>query len=421
MLRNTLTTVALAAVLTLAAVLAPTTAAVAGPKVENGAEPNQPVQTMPMTELWRIGGLDDEENLLGVINKVFRDDAGQLYLLDIQLTEVQVYDSEGLFVRTLGKRGDGPGELRFVTDALILPDGNVGLVQPFPGKIVKVDLAGLPAGELRPGGDDPTAGGFFAIRSAASVGSELVISGLKISRGENSRTALNFIGQINDDGSEGPHYAEMTNVREFGNSRIVEKTEFFPHVNGWTLTPDGRIVVAPARNEYRLEVYAPDGSGLMTITRQYESVKRTGAELERAKGMMMPWRRRNRNNIDFVMEATEPDILQFHVAADGRLWVLPSRGTRNQAAGVHSTWDVFDTAGNFERQVAFACDADGQQDAIFFPGGDLVVVVKEHKEALWAFQGRGAENPEDEPEDLEASPLEVICFRIDPGLGQAKE
>lgn len=402
-------------------VLVMASAVTAAPVVNNGAEPAGPIQEMPMTELWRIGGLDDEENLLGVINKVFSDDAGQIYLLDIQLTEVQVYDSDGEYVRSLGKRGDGPGELRFVTDALLLPDGNVGLVQPFPGKIVKVDREGLPAGELRPGGDDPTEGGFFAIRSANSVGSELVISGLKISRGENSRTALNFIGQIGLDGSEGAHYAEMTSVREFGNSRIVEKDEFFPHVNGWALAADGRVIVAPERNEYRFEVYDADGTSLMTITRQYESVRRTSAELERAKGLMMPWRRRNRGNIDFVMEATEPDIMQFHVAEDGRLWVLPSSGVRNQPAGVHSTWDVFNVEGKFERQVAFTCDADGLQDALFFPGGDLVVVIKEHKEAMWAFQGRGADNPEAESDDLEASPLEVICYRIAPGLGHAQE
>ncbi len=399
----------------------PLAALAAAPEVNNGAEPTQPVQTMPMEELWRIGGLDDDENLLGVVNKVFSDDEGQLYLLDIQLTEVQVFDAEGMYVRSLGKRGDGPGELRFVTDALILPDGTVGLVQAFPGKIVKVDREGVPAGELRPGGDDPTKGGFFAVRSAAAVGDELVISGLKISRGEKSRTATNFIGQIGLDGSEGQHYLEMVNTREFGNRSVVEKDEFFPHENGWALSPDGDVVIAPLRNEYRLEVHAPDGTLRLVITRQYESLKRTEADLERAKAMMMPWRRRNRSSIEFAMEPTEPDIVQFHVADDGRIWVLPSRGERDQPEGVHSTWDVFTADGNFERQVAFACDADGQQDALFFPGGDLVVVVKEHKEALWAFQARGADNPDEEAEEAEPSPLEVICYRISPTLGRATE
>ena len=396
--------------------------ALAAPEVNNGAEPSHPAQTMPMEELWRIGGLDDDENLLGVVNKVFTDDEGQLYLLDIQLTEVQVFDTEGMYVRSLGKRGDGPGELRFVTDALILPDGNVGLVQPFPGKIVKVDRQGIPAGEVRPGGDDPTKGGFFAVRSAAAVGDELVISGLKISRGENSRTATNFIGQLKMDGAEGQHYIEMVNTRDFGNQSIVEKDEFFPHENGWTLAPDGRVIIAPARNEYRLVVHAASGAPELVITRQYDSLKRTSADLERAKAMMMPWRRRNRGNIDFVMEPTEPDIMQFHVADDGHIWVLPSRGVRDQADGVHSTWDVFTPEGEFARQVAFVCDADGQKDALFFPGGDLVVVVKEHKEALWAFQARGAENPDDEEsEEIEASPLEVICYRISPTLVPAAE
>ncbi len=395
--------------------------AMAAPEVNNGATPAQPTVTMPMEELWRIGGLDDEDNLLGVINKVLADEAGQLYLLDIQLTEVQVFDTEGEYVHSLGKRGDGPGELRFVTDALFMPDGTLGLVQPFPGKIVKVDLEGVPAGELRPGGDDPTEGGFFAIRSAAAVGDQMVISGLKISRGENSRTADNFIGQLAADGSEGARYAEMVNVRDFGSRQVVEKDEFFPHVNGWTLTNDGRVIVAPLRNEYRLEVHAPNGAVQLVITREYESVKRTAVEVEKAEGLMMPWRRRNRGNIDFVMESTEPDILQFHATDDGRIWVLPSRGVRDQAPGVHSTWDVFDAAGNFVQQVAFACDADGLQDALFFPGGDLVVVVKEHTEALWAFQGRGVDNPDADIEETEASPLEVICYRISPSLGRTTE
>ncbi len=393
----------------------------AAPAVHNGAVPAQPLQTMALTELWRVGGLDDDENLLGVVSQVLSDQAGNIYLLDTQLTEVQVYDSQGLYQRSLGKRGDGPGELRFVSGALFLPDGTLGLVQPFPGKIVKVDLDGVPAGELRPGGDDPTKGGFFALRAAASVGDEIVISGTKISRGEDSRTATHFIGSLAADGSEGPHFAEKTNVRNFGNRRVVERDEFFPHEHGWALAPDGRVVVAPERNAYRLEIHTPDGGLERVITREYESVKRTDEDLARAKSLMMPWRRRNRSRIDFVMESTEPDLVQFRVADDGRLWVLPSRGIRNQPAGVHSTWDVFDAAGHFERQVAFACEADGQQDAIFFPGGDLVVVVREYRDALQAFQGRGAPGEETEPAEAETSPLEVICYRIAPALEPATD
>jgi hypothetical protein len=130
--------------------------------------------------------------------------------------------------------------------------------------------------------------------------------------------------------------------------------------------------------------------------------------------MMMPFRRRNRNAIKLVMEPTEPDILDIRLDARGQLWVLPSRGIREQDEGIHSTWDVFDSSGAFVRQMAIACEGDGRKDALFFPGGDLVVLVREHADAFYAFRGRGADNPEAEEEDADVRPLEVICYLIAP-------
>jgi len=384
------------------------------PVVENGTEPTAGRQVMQLEELWRIGGEEDEDNLLGVIDRVLVDDDGNLYLLDIQLVEVQVFDPDGEYVRSLGKQGDGPGELRNARDLLFLPDGTVGLVQGFPGRIVKVDLAGLPAGELRPGGNDPSAGGFFALRSATSAGDRLVLGGAKITRGENSRTATNFLAAFDQDGNEGVRYLESVNVRDFGRMEFSEKGEFFPGQGGWALADGGRLYVAPARNEYRIEVYGPDGVPERTITRKYESWRRTPIEAERAREMMMPFRRRNRNAIKLVMEPTERDILDIRLDRQGQLWVLPSRGIREQDEGIHSTWDVFDSSGAFVRQMAIACEGDGQKDSLFFPGGGLVVLVREHADAVYAFRGRGADNPEAEEEDADVRPLEVVCYRISP-------
>jgi len=384
------------------------------PVFANGDQPAEGRVTVQLEEMWRIGGEDDEETLLGVVNQVLTDDGGNIYLLDIQLVEVQVFDPEGSYVRSLGKRGDGPGEVRNAFGALFLPDGNLGLIQGFPGRIVKVDLEGLPAGEMRPGGDDPSAGGFFVLRSAASVGNQLVLGGMKITRGDNSRTANHFIAVHGPDGLETARYMEKTTVRDFARLEISEKKEFFPVQGGWALGQDGRVYVGPARNEYKIDIYGAGGDHQKTITRKYTSWKRTSAEKERARELMMPFRRRNRNSINVVVEPTERDILSMRMGPEGNLWVLPSRGTREQEEGIHSTWDVFDSSGSFVRQVAFACEGDGQKDTLFFPGGGLAVLVREHAEAMFAFLGRGADNPEDQDEDAEARPLEVICYKILP-------
>jgi hypothetical protein len=349
---------------------------------------------------------------LGVIDQVLADAEGNVYLLDIQLAEVQVFDPEGQYLRSLGKRGDGPGEIRNVSGALFLPDGTLGLVQAFPGRIVKVDLDGLPAGELRPGGDDPSSGGFFALRSSAAVGNHLVLGGARITRGESSRTATNFLSAHGPDGAETVRYLEKISVREFGRLEISEKDEFFPGRGGWALAEDGRVYVAPARNEYRIDVYGPGGELERSFSRPYESWKRTDAETARAREMMTPFRRRNRNAINIVVQPTERDILDIRLDRQGQVWVLPSRGVREQAEGIHSTWDVFASTGAFTRQVAFMCEGDGQKDTLFFPGGGLAVLVKEHSEAMFAFRGRGADNPEQDEPDAAVRPLEVICYRI---------
>ena len=100
---------------------------------------------MELEEIWRIGGEDDEDVLLGIITRALVDEEDNIYLLDQQLSEVQVFSSDGEYMKTLGREGSGPGEVTRPGDFLFMPDGTLGLVQIFPGKIVKVDLNGVPA------------------------------------------------------------------------------------------------------------------------------------------------------------------------------------------------------------------------------------------------------------------------------------
>ena len=73
-----------------------------------------------------IGELDGpEEYLFGTIRSFAVDDYRNVYVLDTQAQHVQVFDSAGTYVRTLGGRGEGPGELSSATSVATLPDGRV--------------------------------------------------------------------------------------------------------------------------------------------------------------------------------------------------------------------------------------------------------------------------------------------------------
>lgn len=367
-----------------------------------------------LEEQWRIGGADDEENILGVISEVLADDQGRLYLLDLQLVEVMVYDAEGEYLLSLGQAGEGPGEIRRPAGMIFMPDGTLGLVQAFPGKVVQVRLDGNPAGEYHPGGADPASGGFFALQGARCRGGSLVFSGGRMSRGEGRMTADQFVAHFDEKGAETARYHGQTQVREFRQQEVSEKDQFFPH-DTWDLGLDGRVFIAESRNDYAISVYSPDGQIERTITRPYESYKRNETEKQEARAGVMPWRRRNRRAMNIVVEPTDRDIRRLHVAEDGRLWVLSSRSLRDQPAGVHSTWDVFDTAGRFAQTVSLHCEGRAPEDRIFFAGEDRAVLVRRYAEALKAFRGSSApQETTGEAEILDTEPLEVIVYRLKP-------
>ena len=58
---------------------------------------------------------------LGDVDAVAADSRGNIYILDGTTQEIQVFDAEGGFVRTLGGRGQGPGEFREALGPAIAP------------------------------------------------------------------------------------------------------------------------------------------------------------------------------------------------------------------------------------------------------------------------------------------------------------
>ena len=116
--------------------------------VTNPKEPMEAPATIVLQEEWRIGGdTEAEEEFFGVIAQIAMGPEGDIYLLDQQLTEVKVFSRDGEYLRTLGREGEGPGEFRRPEDMFLLPDGNVGVLQLAPGRIVKLSPQGEPMGD----------------------------------------------------------------------------------------------------------------------------------------------------------------------------------------------------------------------------------------------------------------------------------
>ena len=78
-----------------------------------------------------IGELDGpEEYLFGRIRSVAVNDDGTVYVLDQQAQHVRVFDSLGVYLETLGRRGEGPGEFTRAEAIAVLPDGRLIVRDP---------------------------------------------------------------------------------------------------------------------------------------------------------------------------------------------------------------------------------------------------------------------------------------------------
>lgn len=382
--------------------------------IRNGNTPPQGVETLQLKELWRAGGEDDEDVLFGIIGQVQVDDDGNIYLLDQQLSDVKVYSPDGEFLKTLSREGDGPGEIRSPNDMIFMPDGTLGLVQQFPGKIIKVDLEGTPAGEFLPGGADPTSGGFMALADAKSGGGNLVLGGVAISVDTEAQAQNRncFVASFDPDGKELVRYQEL-NYRWAAPAVTLKEWQMLYLWRRWNVGPNGRVLIPPVHEEYRINVYNPDGSLDRVIEREFAGWPRGGGEPSVTQTIMEAIQRgierQGLPDVKAELEEVEPAVYRINVDDQGMIWVLSSRGFREQPEGIFSTYDVFDPSGHFQRQVAVACEGDSVKDGLFFCGKDKMILVTGFVDALVAAMGGGAAEVEEEEE---AAPMEVICFKI---------
>ena len=79
--------------------------------VRNPKEPLYKNPILELTEELSLGGPDAQgDDVFGQISDVVVDEAGSLYVLDRRNDHVKVFDASGKYLRTIGRRGQGPGE-----------------------------------------------------------------------------------------------------------------------------------------------------------------------------------------------------------------------------------------------------------------------------------------------------------------------
>lgn len=67
---------------------------------------------------------ETDDLLFGSIGNLNVDGEGRIYVRDNQLLQVVVFDADGNLIKTIGRKGEGPGEFQYVRNLMVEEDGS---------------------------------------------------------------------------------------------------------------------------------------------------------------------------------------------------------------------------------------------------------------------------------------------------------
>jgi 6-bladed beta-propeller protein len=235
--------------------------------VHNPAEGLWNAQTAwSLSEEVSIGGLSGEvEYEFGQITGVDVDSEGDLYVADLQAQEVRVFNPSGVYLRTIGKPGSGPGEIGagglvgvfVIGDEVLVPDMANARINRFTLEGEPLDAATLDVLAGIPIRWDRVAHEVIAQRRTVNTDP---------SAAEDFVPTGDVVVTMNRETPEILATLPVGQSMQFTGGGIPQIKIFDPEPV-WDAGDDGGILVA-MNSAVRIEVWSPDGALQHVISRE---------------------------------------------------------------------------------------------------------------------------------------------------------
>jgi hypothetical protein len=260
------------------------------------------------------------------------DDRGFVYVMDWGDMHIKVYDAAGKFVRTIGRKGQGPGEFELPVWFSILSAGRVCIVDGNQRRVVLLNSQGEYLSMFSPEG-------FF--RSVAVDGQDRIylakwgfVEKPKLSEEMRDVPYVTSIYRTEASGKEFAHltdvFGESVPMKSLSSGGVVMTTGLYAVV--WNVNRQGRIY-ALYNEKYSINAHGPDGQIEFSFGRAYKPVKNTFTKGPFAQKKYLPVFGESNHTIVFD--------------DDGNLWIELYKGKENDA----SVYDVFSQDGTYLKQV----------------------------------------------------------------------
>jgi len=348
------------------------------------AETDTPEQWRVVEEL-RIGSEEDGPEGFGWIAGLVWQRDGSIAVLDAPAREIRFFDAEGEHLRSVSRRGAGPGELGGPTGMVAGPDGMLWVNDPSNSRISVF----APSGEfLRQhvvvsGGWNGNWGGYFDAEG------RLVDDGVFSTDPADSRVRLRRFdaGMARVDTVVAPSCNHAPIPQSEYVIRLPRGSMAIPYFPFWFERYDQRGSVWCAKpNEYRLtRLRIPDGDTLLVLERRgVTPAALTPEEREAAvEEVRTVMQRSGEAPFDFNrIPRTKPLLEQVSVDDANRIWV------RIATTGPGTTWDVFSADGRYLAQATAPFTVTGGTHHPIVRGERMVVISEKPGEVARIVRAR---------------------------------
>lgn len=310
--------------------------------------PPVPVRHVDLVAEWRLPA-EDEDYLIASLTAVAFDPQGRICIADHRQKNLPIFSREGQWLRTLGREGEGPGELRDVRNVFF--DGDrYGLLQGVPAAVVWLKSDGTPDRRVTIAEGAEGGGTFVAVAHAVQAGSQILVwIDRSVWDGQQLKPGETGIAAMAPDGSVGPLIYRAPASEGAGvDGGIDEGKAYDIWWRRWTGDGRGGAWVAPERDEYLLQHWDAAGK----LSREVRLPHEPAARSPRGRERIVEWlTRRGWKASEIRVGRTAPVVAELRLATDGRVWVRLDLGGDVVDGDVTRVYDIFDGNGSRVEQV----------------------------------------------------------------------
>lgn len=293
--------------------------------VKNPKEPIYSNDVFSLEEELSIGEAEGrEEYMFSRIRSIAVDEKERIYILDYREAHIKVFDKKGMYIRTIGRKGQGPGELGLPRNLIITKKNEIMAEDTGNRALIFYTLDG-------------------EFVKSLSTAKTVMFSRATID------SHNNILGMTTRADPENPEFelvkfdSKLNIIGTIDSCPLLKPPMINPFmpVFYWRIDEDDNIIYGYPE-KYELKIFNPEGIVVKKILKEYVPVIITEEEKEERKKIYPP-------AVTLIFSRYYPAYRIFTVDDQGRIFV---QTYEKDTSGEEYYYDVFDNEGRYIAKIA---------------------------------------------------------------------